>query len=380
MNLVLNEEETMIKDAANDFLVENAGPDHLRNLRDDPDSKGFSVGLWGQMIDLGWPSLLVPEEFGGLDFSHVGMGQIMQQVGCHLATSPLLITGILGVTLLKSSSSNHWKAKILPLIAEGKTKMAIAIDETSRHDPQVIQTKLTPKSGEYVLNGTKLNVVDGQVADSFIVIAKIPSEKPKEPDDICFVIVDSNQKGISVKNNLLIDSRKTSSLIFSDVKVTDKQILKFNESSESILQKLLSTANIYLSAELLGIAEKAFELTMQYLKTRSQFGVKIGSFQALQHRAANLWAEIELGKSIVLKALRSLDEIDKDINKIASMAKAKTSKIAENATNEGIQMHGGIGMTDEFYIGFYLKRAKVSQMLFGDWKYHLDRAAYLSGY
>ena len=143
---------------------------------------------------------------------------------------------------------------------------------------------------------------------------------------------------------------------------------------------LLSTANIYLSAELLGIAEKAFELTMQYLKTRSQFGVKIGSFQALQHRAANLWAEIELGKSIVLKALRSLDEIDKDINKIASMAKTKTSKIAENATNEGIQMHGGIGMTDEFYIGFYLKRAKVSQMLFGDWKYHLDRAAYLSGY
>ena len=119
---------------------------------------------------------------------------------------------------------------------------------------------------------------------------------------------------------------------------------------------------------------------MQYLKTRSQFGVKIGSFQALQHRAANLWAEIELGKSIVLKALRSLDEIDKDINKIASMAKTKTSKIAENATNEGIQMHGGIGMTDEFYIGFYLKRAKVSQMLFGDWKYHLDRAAYLSGY
>ena len=222
--------------------------------------------------------------------------------------------------------------------------------------------------------------MDGGLADYLIVVCRHTSKGEHIQGDLGFLILDANKTGIEIKNNMLIDSRMASIVTFNNVEILEDEILKFEQTPELILENLLSTANVYLSAELLGVSQKAFELTIEYLKTRTQFGVKIGSFQALQHRASHLWAEIELCKSIVLKALRALDQNSDDIAKLSSFAKAKTSKISEVATNEGIQMHGGIGMTDEFYMGFYLKRARVAQMLFGDWKYHTDQAATLSGY
>ena len=380
MSLVLSEEETMIRDTANDFLSENAGPDMLRKLRDQDDPCGYSKVLWEKMADLGWPSLLIPEEFGGLDFSHTAMGQITQQVGVHLATTPLFSTGILAAEVLKKSKVNKNKEKLLPLIAEGKVKIAVALEEGSRYEPAVINTRLDSSSNGYLLNGNKRNVLDGGLADYLIVVCRHTSKGEHIQGDLGFLILDANKTGIEIKNNMLIDSRMASIVTFNNVEILEDEILKFEQTPELILENLLSTANIYLSAELLGVSQKAFELTIEYLKTRTQFGVKIGSFQALQHRASHLWAEIELCKSIVLKALRALDRNTDDIAKLSSFAKAKTSKISEVATNEGIQMHGGIGMTDEFYMGFYLKRARVAQMLFGDWKYHTDQAATLSGY
>jgi alkylation response protein AidB-like acyl-CoA dehydrogenase len=379
MALVLNEEQQMLKESAQGFLAEFAPVAELRKQRDTGSETGYADNLWGQMVDMGWAAILVPEAYGGLEFGHVGMGQIVEQTGRTLTASPLFATGILGVTAINKAGSEEQKAELLGAIAGGEITTALAVDETAHHAPAQISMAATKQGSGYSLNGSKRFVADGGTADKLIVAARSSGEAG-DMKGISLFIVDRTAAGVEVERTAITDGRNYANINFNNVEVAESALLGEEGKGFRALSATLDAGNIFLAAELLGISQESFDRTLQYLKERKQFGVLIGSFQALQHRAADWWSQIELCKSVVLKALQAMDEGDIRTPAMASIAKAKLSEVAELATNEAIQMHAGIGMTDEYEIGFFIKRARPAQTLFGDNSYHTDRFALLNGY
>jgi acyl-CoA dehydrogenase len=379
MALIINEEQQMLKESAQGFLAEFAPIAELRKQRDSGSEKGYGDNLWRQMVDMGWAAILVPEAYGGLEFGHVGMGQIVEQTGRTLTASPLFSTAILGVTAINFSANEEQKTELLRAIAGGELTTALAVDEKTHHAPSQISTTATASGQGYILNGSKRFVVDGSTADKLIVAAR-SSGDAGDIEGVSLFIVDRTATGVEVERTEMVDCRNYANIHFNNAEVSATALLGEEGKGYSALSATLDIGNAYLAAEMLGIAQQTFDTTLQYLKERKQFGVLIGSFQALQHRAAHWWSEIELCKSVVLKALQALDKDDAKSPLLVSIAKAKLCEVAELATNEAIQMHGGIGMTDEYDIGFYIKRARPAAMLFGDYSYHGDRFALLSGY
>lgn len=377
--LVLNEEQAMLKDAAKGFLAEQAPVSQLRALRDTRDETGFSRELWQQMVEMGFSGTLVPEAFGGAQFGHVGMGQISQQCGHNLSAAPLLSSAVLGVSSLLLGGSQAQQAELLPAIAEGRLLTALAIDESPRHAPWRVATRLSRDGEGYCLNGRKLCVVDGHVADWLIVSARSSGEESAR-EGISLLLVERTAPGVSVERTIMADSRNAALVSFDNVTLPAEALLGVEGEAAAVLEWVLDVGNAQLAAELLGIAEEVFSRSVAYLQERKQFGVTLGSFQALQHRCAHLFSEIELVKSAVLKALQALDASDPEAPQWVSLAKAKACEVAELATNEGVQLHGGMGMTDEFDIGLFIKRARMIQQLFGDYRYHANRFASLRGY
>ena len=377
--LVLNDEQRMLKDSARDFLQERGPIKQLRQLRDSRDETGFSRELWRGMVEMGFVGTLIPEQFGGTDFGHVGMGQIFEEAGRTLTASPLFATAVLGVTALRLTGSEQQQQALLPAIAEGSLLMALAVDEKRRHAPSYVQTRAEKTADGFVVNGQKTYVIDGHVADKLIVSVRTSGEVNDE-NGITLLLIDRTAPGVEVERTIMVDSRNAAVVRFKDVRVGADAVLGEVDKGYATLSRVLDVGNAHLAAELLGIAQEVFARTLQYLKERKQFGVLIGTFQGLQHRAAHLWSEIELVKSVVLRALQALDENAEDASALISVAKAKACEVAELATNEGIQMHGGIGMTDEFDIGLFLKRARPVQVLFGDYSYHAGRYASMRGY
>lgn len=379
MALVINEEQQMLKESAQGFLAEHAPLSEVRKQRDAGIAAGYADNLWSQMVEMGWAAILIPEAYGGLEFGHVGMGQIVEQTGRTLTASPLFATSVLGVTAINAAGSEQQKTELLGAIASGEITTALAVDETAHHAPEQISMNASKQTGGYRLVGSKRFVVDGGTADKLVVAART-SGAAGDAQGISLFIVDRTAAGVEIERTAVTDGRNYANINFNDVEVAEAALLGEEGTGFKALSATLDVGNIYLSAELLGMAQETFDRTLQYLKERKQFGVLIGSFQALQHRAADWWSQIELCKSVVLKALQATDEGDKRAPALASIAKAKLSEVAELSTNEAIQMHGGIGMTDEYDIGFFIKRARPAQILFGDNSYHTDRFAQLSGY
>lgn len=379
MALVLNEEQEMLKESAQGFLAEHAPVSELRAHRDAGSDKGYSDTLWSQMANMGWAAILVPEEYGGLAFGHVGMAQIVEQSGRTLTASPLLSTAILGVTAINVAGSEVQKSELLEAIAGGELTMALAVDETIHHDPVQTAMSAVSKDGGYVLNGEKRFVVDGSTADKLIVATRT-SGSPGDIKGISLFLVDRTADGVNVKRTQMLDGRNAAIITFTNVEVSIDALLGEQDKGFRALSATLDAGNAHIAAELLGIAQESFDRTLHYMKERKQFGALIGSFQALQHRAAHWWSEIEMCKSVVLKVMQSLDEGDVKSSALASIAKAKLCEVAELSTNEAIQIHGGIGMTDEYEIGFFIKRARPAQMLLGGYNYHANRFALISGY
>lgn len=380
MALVLNEEQQMLKESARGFLQETAPVEALRKLRDERDPKGYSRELWEQMAEMGWSGILVAEAYGGLAFGHVGMGQVMEENGRTLTASPLLSTAILGVSLVSLAGSDAQKSALLPAIAEGKLVTALAIESGSRHRPAYTGVLAGKTGGGYRLSGEKQFVVDGHVADKLIVSARTSGAEGDE-SGVSLFLVDAETSGLEVERVIMADSINSSFVRFKDVDVTADACLGPVGQGFAVLQRVTDIGSVHLAAELLGIAQEVFERTVQYMKERRQYGALIGSYQGLQHRAAHLFSEIELAKSVVIKALQCLDEGDNDkLPLLVSLAKAKVGEVATLATNEAVQLHGGIGMTDELDIGFFMKRARVAEQLFGDQRFHQGRFAALQGY
>jgi alkylation response protein AidB-like acyl-CoA dehydrogenase len=379
MALVLNEEQQMLKESAQGFLAEHAPIAELRAQRDAGSESGYSNTLWSQMVNMGWAAILVPEEYGGLAFGHVGMAQIVEESGRTLTASPLLSTAILGVTAINLAGSEAQKTELLGAIASGELTIALAVDEKIHHDPLQIAMSAKKKGDGYLLRGEKRFVVDGGTADKLIVATRTAGN-PGEMKGISLFLVDRTAPGVNVKRTQMIDGRNAAIVTFTDVDVRSDALLGEQDRGFRALSATLDAGNAHLAAELLGIAQESFHRTLQYMKERKQFGALIGSFQALQHRTANWWSEVELCKSVVLKVMQSLDDGDVKSPALASIAKAKLCEVAELSTNEAIQIHGGIGMTDEYEIGFFIKRARPAQMLYGDYNYHANRFALISGY
>ncbi|RLA47878.1 MAG: acyl-CoA dehydrogenase [Gammaproteobacteria bacterium] len=379
MALVLNEEQGMLKESAKGFLQENAPVGALRTLRDERDEEGFSRDLWRQMAAMGWAGILIDEAHGGLAFGHVGMGQVMEENGRTLTASPLLSTAILGVSAISIAGSADQKSELLPVIAEGKLLMTLAVDGGSRHNPLNVGVTATASGSGFSLSGEKQFVIDGHVADKIIVSART-SGSEGDSDGITLFVVDADAQGVEIDRIIMADSINSSMVRFVDVAVGADSVLGEPGKGAAVLQQVLDIGNAHLSAELVGLSLEVLERTVAYMNERKQYGVLIGSYQGLQHRAAHLFSEIELAKSVVIKVLQALDEGDDDVSMLASLAKAKVSEVATLATNEGVQLHGGIGMTDELEIGFFMKRARVAEQLLGDQRFHISRFAALNGY
>jgi len=379
MALTLDSDAALLRETALVFFRERAPVTALRKLRDDKDPTGFSTALWREMAALGWAGFLVAEEFGGTDFGCVGLGQVLEAAGRTLAATPLVSTALLGASALSLAGSAAQKRAHLPALVAGERIIALALDEGAHHAPFRIATAARKSGKGWRLDGEKRFVLDGHVADLLIVAARTAGSRD-DPQHITLFLVPGDAKGVARMRTLMVDGRNAANIRFDGIELGEDAVLGQVDAGADILERMLDRARAGLAAEMLGSASEAFERTVQYLKDRKQFGVPIGSFQALKHRAAQMFCEIELTRSAVIAALSALDVGDAGASRLASLAKAKAGDALFLVSNEGVQMHGGIGMTDEHEIGFFLKRARVAQASFGDSAFQRARYADLSGY
>lgn len=379
MAMVLNEEAGMLKDAARGFLAGSAPVSQLRRLRDTSDADGFDRKTWAAMAEMGWCSVLVPEEHGGVEMGHVAAGVIAEEMGRTLTASPYLSTAIMGATALSRFGSQAQKSEWLPRIAAGEAITAVAVDEGRKHNPSNVAVSAERAGNGFKLNGRKSFVAEGHVADMLIVSARTAGGEA-EAEGITLFLVPKDAAGLSVERSDMVDSRNSAAVTLEGVEVTADAVLGEVDGGLKALEAVLDAGRAGLAAEMSGSAQQCLETTTDYLKERKQFGQIIGTFQALQHRAAHLYSEVELGKSIVLKALQTLDAAPDHAAMMVCAAKAKLGQVAQLAAREAIQMHGGIGMTDEFDIGFYIKRIRVAEALYGDANYHADKFARMRKY
>ena len=379
MKLILTEEQEFLRDTAKNFAQERTPVAHFRALRDSNDQNLWDKDIWQEMSKLGWPGIMIPEEFGGSDFGLSGICVVLQECAKTLTPSPLFATGVLGAYAINNYGTKEQKEKYLPLIANGKLTTSVAVDESSHHNPNDTLLIAKKSADEFILSGKKTFVIDGTSSDLLIVLARTSGEKG-DSTGLTLFLIDSNSDGIDRIKLEMADSRNYANIIFDNVKISSNNILGDIEAGGEAIDDILDIGRIAISAEMLGNSEAAFETTLDYLKQRKQFGVLIGSFQALQHRAAEMFCEIELTKSSVIAAMRAADERSNDVQRLSSLAKTVAGETLHLVSNEAIQMHGGIGVTDEYDIGFFLKRARVAEQIFGSAKFHTERYANLSGF
>lgn len=379
MALVLTEEQSMLRDSARGLIGEKAPVAHMRKIRDSKDATGFSRDLWKTFAEMGFSGLLVPEAHGGSNLGFVEAGIVMEEIGRTLMPSPFFSTGVLGASALTRGGSDAQKKEYLPKIAAGSLITAFALEEGAKHRPLKTKLKAERSGNGFLLNGAKAMVVDGHVADMLIVVARTGGS-PGEAKGLTLFLVDPKAKGVAIERTIMVDSHNAARIEFSNVDVTADSVLGEVDLGGALLEGLLNAGRGAVAAEMLGLSDEAFGRTVTYLKERKQFGKLIGEFQALQHRAAHLYTDIEITRAAVLKALQALDtDLDKAGAAVA-VAKARAGTTTTLAVQEGVQMHGGVGMTDEFDIGLFMKRARVCQELFGDSNFHADALARLKQY
>ena len=379
MSLVLSDEQQMLRDSARGFLATHAPVAHQRALRDARDAVGFSRDLWQRFVEMGWAGVVVEEAFGGVGLGYVEAGVLLEELGRTLTPSPFFSTALLCASAITLTGSTAQKAHHLPRIAKGDIVAAFAVDEGPKHRPQRIALSAARHANGFRLNGAKTFVVDGHVADLLIVAARTAGGSD-DAEGVTLFLIDPKTHGLTCTRTLMVDNRNAARLEFTNVDVTADAVLGDVDAGAVVLERVLSIGRCGLAAELIGAGAEAFDRTVAYLKERRQFGRAIGEFQALQHRAAQLYIELELARSAVLKALQMLDDNLDTAGAITSAAKAKAGQAAKLASQEAVQMHGGMGMTDELDIGLFMKRIRVAQELFGDPQFHADRLARLRGY
>ena len=364
---VLSEEQTMLRDMAREWTKNESPVSAFRKVRDAGGDRGYDAAAYKSMADMGWAGVIIPEEFGGSEFGWLSLGLVIEETGKTLTASPLAATS-LAASALVSGGSDAIKAEWLPKLASGEAVGAIAIDEGARHDPAAIATTATQSADGWILNGGKSFVHEAHGASLLVVAAKTD-------DGIALFAVRADASGVTLSTRKLTDARSHANIALTNVAVSADAKL----GDANVYDLVLDRARVIASAEMLGMAEHSFQVTLDYLKQRVQFGEIIARFQALQHRMADLFTKIELMRSAVEGALAALDS-GSDVSALASVAKATANDVLHLVSREVIQLHGGIGMTDEYDIGFYIKRARVLENAWGSSSFHRNRFAQLGGY
>jgi alkylation response protein AidB-like acyl-CoA dehydrogenase len=379
MALVLTEEQSMLRDSARGLISDKAPVSHLRHLRDAKDAAGFSRELWKEFAEMGFAGLLVGEEHGGSGLGCVEAGVVMEEIGRTLMPSPFLSTAVVAASALSRGASSAQKSEYLPKISAGSLLASLALDEGAKHRPLQTELRAVRSGNGFKLDGAKALVVDGHVADLLIVAARTAGAAG-EREGVTLFLVDPKTKGIATERTIMVDAHNAARIDFDDVEIDADHVLGEIDAGFGLLEGVLNIGRGAVASEMVGLSEEVFSRTVNYLKERKQFGKSIGEFQALQHRAAQLYIDIEITRAAVLKALQMLDgNLDKAANAVA-VAKARAGTTAARAVQEGVQMHGGMGMTDQFDIGFFMKRARVCEELFGDANYHADQLARMRNY
>ncbi|MAP13184.1 MAG: acyl-CoA dehydrogenase [Gammaproteobacteria bacterium] len=379
MALVLNEEQRILRDSARDVLSTHAPVSALRKLRDNKDPDGISRDLWKQLVELGWSGMAVPETYGGSEFGFQGVGIAFEEAGRTLAATPMLSSVVLGAGLVMELGNDAQRETLVAGVVRGETLLALAIDEQPRHQPLNIETTARVDGDGYVLNGAKRFVLDGHIADTLLVVTRT-SGANDDPNGLSVFAIPVSAEGLTVTRTWMVDSRNAANIELNNVRCDANALIGPVDGAGGGLERVLDLGRIALAAEMLGSAQEAFDRTLAYLKMREQFGVLIGTFQALKHRMALMFSELELCRSAVYGALSAVDEGATSVALMASLAKSQAGKTFELVAGEALQMHGGIGMTDDEEIGFFLKRARAAQHTLGDAVFHRDRYARLAGY
>ena len=366
MPLFLTEDQLLLRDTARDFMAREAPVAHFRKYRDMGCKDGFAHGLWKQFAELGFTGILVSEADGGLGMGHVEAGIVCEEIGRNLTPSPFLISAVAVAVALRTAPDDV-RGRWLPGILAGETVAAFATDESHKHRSFDVSMTAEPAGNGYTLSGEKRFVVQAASADLIVVSARTP-------DGIALFAVERGADGLTVEPTRLVDGSMGAHLRFDGVQA-DAPI-----GDEQALRRTLRAGRVGAASELVGVGSAAAEQTVAYLKERRQFGRLIGEYQALQHRQADLYAELEIARAATLKAQQLLDEGGDDAALMSHVAKAKAGRASAQAVQEGVQMFGGVGMTDEYDIGLYMKRDRALNELWGDPNYHTDRLARLKGY
>ena len=379
MPLYHDDDQAMLADSASQFMAEQGSiQKQLRHWRDRECKDGFGHGLWEQFGEMGFTGILVDEDDGGLGMGHVEAGIVLEEIGRNLTPSPFLTSSVLAATALKHAGADA-KGRWLPGLVEGEKVYAVAIDEGRKHRPETIGLKAEKSGNGFRLTGKKDFVVHGASADMLIVAART-SGSDDDVDGITLFAVPKDAANMNHDAVRLVDSSMATHTKFDGVELDGDSVIGEVDGGREVLNAMLKAGRVGAAAEGVGVARGAMDMTVGYLKERKQFGQLIGSFQALQHRAAHLYSEIEIARAVTIKAQQLLDGDSEKADLMVSVAKAKVAKAAGLAVREGVQMHGGIGMTDEYDIGLYMKRVRALQEFLGDQYYHAERVAQLSGY
>lgn len=355
---ILTEEQTMLRDMAQQWTRNENPLAAWRKVRDAGTPAGYDPAVYATMASLGFPGIVIPEAFGGSDFGWLSLGLVVQETARTLSASPLVASAIAASAIVLGGSEAQ-KARWLPGIADGSIVAALAVDEGPRHNPAAIATCVTADG----LTGTKAFVAEGDSAHLFVVAAV---------DGLYLVAGDD--PGVSRSSRRLVDFRSHAQVAFAGAHAE-----RLADGGDALLDQILDRARIITAAEMLGMALQAFDTTLDYLKQRVQFGQVLATFQALQHRMANLFSDLEITRSAVENALETLDN-GGDAAQAAALAKTRANDTLHMMSREAIQLHGGIGMTDDYDIGFYIKRARPLEQAWGTSAYLRDRFARLNGY
>lgn len=379
MPLYHDEDQAMLADTARGFMADEGNiAKQLRHWRDRDCKDGFGHGLWKQMAEMGFTGMLVSEDDGGLGMGHVEAGIVLEEIGRNLTPSPFLTSSVLAATALKHGSADL-KGRYLPGLIEGDSVFAVAIDETAKHRPGRIAARAEKSGNGFRLTGSKSFVIHGASADMLVVAART-SGADDDVDGITLFAVPRDAVNMHHDPVRLVDSSVATHTKFDGVEIDGGAVIGEVDGGREVLNAMLAAGRIGAAAEGVGVASGAMDMTIDYLKQRKQFGQLIGEFQALQHRAAHLYSEVEIARAVTIKAQQLLDADATSADLMTSVAKAKVAKAAGLAVKEGVQMHGGIGMTDEYDIGLYMKRDRALQEFLGDAYFHANRVAELSGY
>ena len=375
--MTLTEDQRLLQDTVSPFMAEEGSiRKQLRHWRDTGCTDGYGTAFWKQFAELGLTGVLIPESAGGSGLGTVEAGLVLEEIGRNLTPSPFLATSVAAVRALEGSAQGE---RWFPGILAGDTTAALAVDEGRHHDPAKVTLKASRQGNGFVLSGEKQFVVQGNSANVVLVAARTAGS-PGETDGLTLFAVEKGASGLEVERVALADSSKAARMRFDNVAVDADAVVGEVDGGWTPLSRALNAGRAGAAAELVGVAAGASEMTFEYLKQRKQFGKLIGEFQVLQHRAAHLYGEIEIARAAALKSAQMLDTGDAKAELWVSVAKSKAARVSALSVQEGVQMHGGIGMTDEHDIGLYMKREAVLSELFGSPRFHANRVAELSGY